>query len=50
MKTKNSKRQYHGYHESKIHDSFVYRYKSKNGLEVGYEERHGSRITKFHIR
>jgi hypothetical protein len=50
IKPKNAKRQYHGYQEAKIDDSFVYRYKAKNGLEVGYNERHGSKITIFHIR
>ena len=50
IKTKNAKRQYHGYQEAKIYDTFVYRYKAKNGLEVGYDERHGSRITNFFIR
>jgi hypothetical protein len=50
IKPRDSKNLPHGYQEAKIDDSFVYRYKSKNGLEVGYEERHGSKITIFHIR
>lgn len=50
IRTYNRKGQSHGYQEAKIDDSFVYRYKTKNGLEVGYDERHGSRITNLFIR
>ena len=50
IRTYNRKGQSHGYQEAKIDDSFVYRYKTKNDLEVGYNERHGSKITIFHIR
>ena len=50
IKPIDTKNNNHGYQEAKIYHSFVYRYKAKNGLEVGYNERHGSRITQFHIR
>ncbi len=50
IKPRDSKNLPHGYQEAKIDDSFVYRYKAKNGLEVGYYEKHGSKITIFHIR
>ena len=50
IKPRDSKNLPHGYQEAKIYDSFVYRYKAKNGLEVGYYERHGSEITEYHIR
>ena len=50
IKPRDSKNLLHGYQEAKIYDTFVYRYKAKNGLDVGYYERHGSKITEYHIR
>ena len=50
IRTRDSKNLPHGYQEAKIFDKVVYRYKAKNGLEVGYYERHGSEITEYHIR
>lgn len=46
----NYKEQYHGYQEWYYVDELYYRGKWKNGLEIGYEESHGYKLTLFYIR
>lgn len=47
---KNSKGQWHGYHEWYMCDKIWVRATFKNGTEIGYKETHQYMITYFFIR
>jgi hypothetical protein len=51
IRNHNNKGQRHGYHEWYWNSGEIYyRTNYKNNLEIGYEEHHDNKITKFYIR